>query len=89
VTGLGDSFQEFGYCGCLVFAAIGVVLRNLWVTATDYKCLSVQILYVPVLTTDLRALTHKTHDFLPGVIYNLLFVGSILYYARLRRGTGL
>lgn len=83
-TGIGDSFLEFGYLGCLVFAAIGVVLRNLWVTATEFKCLPVQILYVPILTTSLRALTHKTHEFLPGVIYNVLLVGTVLLCAQVR-----
>lgn len=30
VTGIGDVYQQFGYFGCLFFAALGLAFRRLW-----------------------------------------------------------
>lgn len=81
-TGIGDAFNEFGFFGCLVFAAIGYLFKNLWVAANQPNGTVAQILYIQVTTSAMRALTHQTVDFLPGFLYSAIFIGLIAFYAR-------
>jgi hypothetical protein len=81
-TGLADSFSEFGYFGCLFFALVAVLFRNLWEAATRYRSTSAQLLYMVMLSSSMRAITHQTWDFLPALVYNGLFLGVVFLYAR-------
>ncbi len=81
VTGMGDSFQQFGYGGCLFFFGLGMLFRNLWRAATPQNALFAQLLYMQSCTCAMRAVTHWTLDLLPGLIYNLLFLGAAALYA--------
>ena len=85
VTGIGDSFNQFGLFGCLVFAGIAYLFKNLWVAANRPNGTVAQILYIQVSTTGMRALTHQTIDFLPGFIYSAIFIGLVAFYAREQR----
>ncbi|HEY8835154.1 MAG TPA: hypothetical protein VIM09_06180 [Chthoniobacterales bacterium] len=82
VTGIGDSFNQFGLFGCLVFAGIAYLFKNLWVAANQPGGTVAQILYIQVSTSGMRALTHQTIDFLPGFIYSAIFIGLVALYAR-------
>ena len=82
ITGLGDSFNQFGYFGCLVFAGMAYLFKNLWTAANHPEGIGAQILYIQVMTTAMRALTHQTLDFLPGLIYSGIFIGLVVFYAR-------
>lgn len=82
ITGLGDSFNQFGYFGCLVFALMAYIFKNLWVAANSPNGTVAQILYIQITTTGMRALTHQTLDFLPGLIYSGFFIGLVALYAR-------
>ncbi len=84
VTGIGDSFNQFGYLGCLVFAVIGYLFKNLWAAANRVNGTVAQILYIQVTTSAMRAVTHETIDFLPGFIYGVISIGLIALYARER-----
>ncbi len=86
VTGLSDSFNQFGYLGCLVFAVIGYLFKNLWVAANQPDGTIAQILYIQVTTSAMRASTHQTIDFLPGFIYSAIFIWLVALYARERSG---
>ncbi len=81
VTGMGDSFQQFGYWGCLFFAALAVFFRSLWQTALRPNALFAQLLYMQACTSAMRAVTHWTLDFLPGFLYSVLFLGAAMLYA--------
>jgi len=81
VTGMGDSFQQFGYFGCLFFAVTGVFFRYLWQAALDPRNLFCQLLYMQSCTCAMRSLTHWTLDFLPGLFYNAIFLGAAWLYA--------
>jgi hypothetical protein len=50
VTGMGDSFQQFGYCGCLFFAALGIGFRVMWRAALPSSALFAQLLYMQICT---------------------------------------
>jgi hypothetical protein len=82
VTGIGDSFNQFGLLGCLVFAGIAYLFKNIWVAANQPGGTVAQILYIQVSTTGMRALTHQTIDFLPGFIYSAIFIGLVALYAK-------
>jgi hypothetical protein len=84
VTGMGDSFNEFGYLGCLFFAALGFLFKTLWVAANRANGTVAQILYIQITTSAMRAATHQTIDFLPSFLYSLVFIGAIAFYARER-----
>lgn len=88
VTGLGDAFFEFGYLGCLFFAGMAYLFKNLWAAATQPNGTVAQILYIQVTTSAMRALTHQTIDFLPGLIYSGIFIWLVAAYARERSGLG-
>jgi hypothetical protein len=84
VTGMGDSFSQFGYFGCLFFAAMGYLFKTLWSAANRPDGTIAQILYVQITTSAMRAATHQTLDFLPGFIYALIFIGAIAWFAKER-----
>ncbi len=81
VTGMGDSFQQFGYCGCLFFVVLGAFFRRLWRASAPPTALFSQLLYMQSCTSAMRAVTHWTLDFLPGLLYNLIFLGAAMLYA--------
>ena len=81
VTGMGDSFQQFGYFGCLFFALLAVVYRSLWLASLLPNTAFAQLLYIQTATSGMRAVTHQTVDYLPGLIYNLIFIGLVALYS--------
>jgi hypothetical protein len=81
VTAMGDSFQQFGYLGCLFFALLGAFFRGLCRAASPRNALFAQLLYMQSCTCAMRAVTHWTLDFLPGLLYNLVFLGAAMLYA--------
>jgi hypothetical protein len=85
VTGIGDSFNQFGYFGCLFFSALGYLFKTLWAAANRPNGIVAQILYTQVATSAMRAATHQTIDFLPGFIYGAIFIWAVAFYARDRR----
>jgi hypothetical protein len=84
--GLGDSFEEFGYFGCVFFAGLAILFRSLWNAATVQKSVLAQLYYILNIVPAMRALTHQTADFLPALIYNIIFMTPVLWYTARRRG---
>jgi hypothetical protein len=82
ITGMGDSFQQFGWFGCLFFAGMAILFRSLWHAANDRRAVFAQLLYMSVTTSAMRAVTHWTLDFLPGLLYHAVFLGLAFLYAR-------
>ena len=82
ITGMGDAFQQFGFFGCLFFALVAVFFRSLWVTSSRPNAFFAQLLYITTCTSAMRAVTHWTLDFLPGLLYNVIFLGLAMLYAK-------
>ncbi len=82
LTGVGDSFREFGFMGAGVFALFGMFFRTMWSAASRSGAVFAQLLYIGTVTSAMRAVTHQTVDFLPGLIYQLIFVGLLYGVAR-------
>ena len=84
ITGMGDSFQQFGWFGCLFFLLLAVLFRSLFEAALKPGAIFAQLFYIVITTSAMRAITHWTLDFLPGFHYFALFLGAGYWYARER-----
>ncbi len=81
-TGIGDSFQEFGWFGCIFFAVFGLFFKTLWKIAADKDSIIVRIFYIQVVTTAMLTVTHGTVVSLPDIFYYSIFLGLLFLYAR-------
>jgi len=84
LTGMGDSFREFGYAGALFFAAMAMIFKSLWHASQKRDAVFPQLLYIQTCTSAMLAITHQTVNYLPGLIYNLIFIGAAVASSRSR-----
>jgi hypothetical protein len=84
ITGIGDTFIEFGYLGCLTFAVIGYLLKHIWISALYQNSLFSQILYMGLASPIMVCLTHGVGRFLQESIFQLIFLSLVVYYAKAR-----
>jgi len=82
VTGMADSFQQFGWFGCLFFAALGLLFKTMFRATLQPNATFAQLFYILIGTSAMRAVTHQTIDFLPGLVYYSIFLGLLFLYAR-------
>ena len=82
VTGMADSFQQFGWFGCIFFAALGLLFKTLFRATQQPNAVFAQLFYILIATSAMRAVTHQTLDFLPGMVYYAIFLGLLFLYAR-------
>lgn len=87
LTGMGDSFKQFGYFGCLFFALLALIFRSLWETSLQPNAFFAKLLYIQTSTTAMRAVTHQTVDYFPGLFYNVVFLGIAVLYSRTPKKT--
>src|SRR5690606_31453275 len=85
VTGMADAFVQFGYSGSLFFLLLGVGVHSLWVASLRPGAVFAQLLYMCTITSAMRTITHETVDYLPGLLFYLIFLGLAAWYARDRR----
>jgi len=83
MTGMADSFQEFGWLGCIFFACLGWLFRSLYQATKPPNAMFAQLFYILIGTSAMRAVTHQTIDFLPGMTYYIIFLGLLFLYVRL------
>lgn len=81
-TGMADSYEQFGWLGGLFFLGLGMFFRSIWTAAMNPKAMFAQLFYIMICTSAMRSVTHQTVDFLPGVFYQLIFLGGAYWYAR-------
>jgi hypothetical protein len=84
ITGVGDSFQQFGYFGALFFLIAGWVSQTFWIASRREGANVAQLVYMCTAASNMRAVTHQTVDYLPGFMFFLIFLGLGVYYARER-----
>jgi hypothetical protein len=82
LTGIGDTFIEFNYLGCFIFAAIGYIFKTLWISANYYKSKLSILLYIGLISPALIAVTHGVSRFLQDAVFQLLVAAFIVYFAR-------
>lgn len=81
-TGVGDSFVEFGYLGCLAFVLIAYLFKVLWVSAYYYKSLFSSLLYMGLISSAMLGLTHGIGRFLQEFIFQLGVINLVIFYSR-------
>jgi hypothetical protein len=81
-TGIGDSFTEFGYLGCIIFAVIGYFFKHLWISAVYQKSTFSRILYMGLVSPAMVGITHGIARFWQEAIFQVSFACLIAYYAR-------
>ena len=81
-TGIGDSFVEFGYFGCLIFALIGYLFKNLWVSACYQKSIMSSLLYMGLISSAMIGLTHGIGRFLQEALFQVGVISLVIYYAK-------
>lgn len=82
ITGMADSYAAFWYFGCLFFVLQGALYRQLWEASVVGNKVGNQLIYMTSITSAMRSVTHQTVDFLPGLLFNLIFLGIVLVYAQ-------
>jgi hypothetical protein len=66
----------------LFYAGLAVIFKNLWRSSLERNSVFAQLLYIQTTTAGMLAITHQTAAYLPGLIYNLVFVGLAVRSAR-------
>jgi hypothetical protein len=82
VTGVGDTYLEFCYYGCLVFVLIAYLFKHLWIAGVYRQSMPCQILYAGLISPSMVSLTHGTGRFLQEFIFQLIFVLLIVMFCR-------
>lgn len=83
-TGIGDSFTEFGYFGFIIFALIGYVFKNLWISAFYQKSTISRLFYMGLVSPGMVGITHGIGRFWQEAIFQASFIWLVAYYARVR-----
>lgn len=83
-TGIGDSFLQFGYLGCLVFALIGILFKTLWVSTVQYRSPVAPILMMGLISPAMLGITHGTERFLQEMIFQFMVIIIVAQYSRLK-----
>ena len=81
-TGIGDSFVEFGYFGCLTFALIGSLFKHLWVSTIYRANIVSAILYISLVDSAMLGITHGIFRFVQEFIFKAGVVFLIVYFSR-------
>jgi hypothetical protein len=84
-TGVGDSFVEFGYLGCLIFALIAYFFKNIWISAYYYKSIFSSLLYIGLISPAMVGLTHGIGRFLQEFIFQVGVISLVVFYSRNRQ----
>ncbi len=82
LTGVGDSFMEFGYLGSFCFLLIGYIFKNLWISAFYLKSTFSRLLYMGLVSPAMLALTHGIGRFCQEAIFQIFFISLVVYYSK-------
>ena len=83
-TGIGDSFVEFSYFGCLTFALIAYLFRSLWIPVVYLNSTVSQLLYIGLVSPAMVGVTHGIGRFIQEAFFQFIVVSWIRYYARVK-----
>lgn len=84
-TGVGDSYAEFGYFGCLLFGAIAYFYRHIWISAFYCHSVVAQILYIGLISPALLGVTHGIGRFIQDAIFQFIFILLVVKYSKLTK----
>lgn len=79
-TGIGDSFSQFDYFGCLIFSIFAFFFKYLWRRSCNGDYI-LQILYILLIPKAMTSLTHNTANFLPDLLYYIIFASPLILFS--------
>lgn len=82
LTGIGDSFIEFGYLGCLIFAILGYAFKYLWFSSVFHKSILSILLYTALLSPAMVGLTHGIGRFWQEMIIKIVVIYILVRYSK-------
>ncbi|WP_013334347.1 hypothetical protein [Gloeothece verrucosa] len=84
LTGIGDSFIQFGYLGWLLFAMIGFLFKNLWISAVYQRSQVSQLIYIGLISPAMVGLTHGIARFIQEFFFQVGVILIVTYYSRVK-----
>lgn len=69
LTGIGDSFIDFGFFGCLFFALMAYIFKSLWISTVRDKNILSTLLYISLIDSALVGVTHGIGRFVNEFIF--------------------
>lgn len=81
-TGIGDSYSQFGYFGCLIFAAIGCIFKILWMSLLYRQSIVSGLLYIGLIGPALVGITHGIGRFLQEFIFQTGVMYLVVLFSR-------
>lgn len=85
ITGVGDSFMEFSYFGCMTFGLIAYLFKHLWISAVYYESTFSSLVYMGLVSPAMVGLTHGIGRFIQEAIFQMIFVGLVINYAKVNQ----
>jgi hypothetical protein len=81
-TGMGDSYNQFSYLGCLVFALIGCIFKTLWTSLVYRQSIVSSLLYIGLMGPAMVGITHGIGRFLQEFIFQVVVMYLIVRFSR-------
>ena len=82
LTGIGDSFIDFGFLGCLFFALMAYLFKTLWVSTVQEKSIIGTLLYISLIDSAMLGITHGIGRFVNEFIFKCGVLFLISYYCK-------
>jgi hypothetical protein len=79
---MGDTYNQFGYLGCLVFAVIGCIFKTLWTSLVYRQSIVSSLLYIGLMGPAMVGITHGIGRFLQEFIFQVLVMYLIVRFSR-------
>lgn len=81
-TGIGDSFVEFSYFGCVIFALIGFLFKTLWVSSVYKNSILSSLLYISLISPAMVSITHGVARFCQEFVFQVGTLFLVAYFCR-------
>ena len=81
-TGVGDSFMDFGYFGCLFFAFMGSIFKTLWTSGIQNNSILGTLLYISLIDSAMVGITHGIGRFICEFIFKVSIIFLIRVYCK-------
>lgn len=82
LTGIGDSFMDFGFFGCLFFALMAYLFKTLWISTVQERKIISTLLYISLIDAAMLGVTHGIGWFVNQFIFKGGILFLITYYCK-------
>lgn len=83
-TGIGDSFMQLGFLGCMFFFFQGGFFRSLWRSVEASENVLLHIFYIVCVVQAMLSVTHGTTIFVPGILFYFICLLAGAAYAKVK-----